>query len=206
MIEKMPKVSNPLTIIAIFAGLAEVAMTVTVGLLDGWNQTIFMWFAAAFPIGIAIGFFTVLIRKPALLYAPSDWQDERNAFRSYHNETELVTDVQELLSTMSDRLNQSTEAISPDEIAQLRKDADEALAQISELKKRGPGNELQGLIWEVFQEYPESKTANRIGQHLERNGHYVPDTILQRELDRMTASGLLGSKLITDVPVFWTKN
>ncbi|MBA2115385.1 hypothetical protein HOV93_25610 [Planctomycetes bacterium FF15] len=204
----MPKVSNPLTIIAIFAGLAEVAMTVTVGLLDGWNQTIFMWFTAAFPIGIAIGFFAVLIRKPALLYAPSDWQDESNAFRSYHNETKLVTDVQELVLTMSDRLNQSTETISPEEISQLRKDADEALVQLAELKKRTPlpMNELQEKILEVFHQNPEQKSTMRINQQLQQNGHYVSLPILNRELNRMRVTRLLGGIANEENPIFWVNS
>ncbi len=78
MIEKMRVVSNPLTIIAIFAALAEVAGTVVLGLVDISIQRIFVWFVMFFPILIVLLFFTTLNFNPKVLYAPSDFKDEAN--------------------------------------------------------------------------------------------------------------------------------
>jgi multidrug transporter EmrE-like cation transporter len=44
LVDKIQKVSNPLTIIAIFAGIAEVAATVALGLIEPEIQKKFIWF------------------------------------------------------------------------------------------------------------------------------------------------------------------
>lgn len=56
MIEKIRAVSNPLTIIAIFAALAEIAGTIMLGLVDATIQSIFVWFVMIFPILIVVLF------------------------------------------------------------------------------------------------------------------------------------------------------
>lgn len=78
MIEKLRAVSNPLTIIAIFAALAEVAGTIMLGLVDASIQGIFVWFVMLFPILIVVLFFATLNFNPKVLYAPSDYKDEDN--------------------------------------------------------------------------------------------------------------------------------
>ncbi len=78
MLEKVKKVSNPLTIIAIFAALAEVASSVVLVSLTESVQLIFVWFVMAFPFMLVLAFFVVLYKKPNNLYAPSDFKDEKN--------------------------------------------------------------------------------------------------------------------------------
>lgn len=78
MIEKLPKINNPLTIIAIFAGLAEVAGTAALSLMDGETQKIFIWFVMLFPAVLVILFFITLNFNAKVLYAPSDFKDEEN--------------------------------------------------------------------------------------------------------------------------------
>ena len=78
MIEKVGKISNPLTIIAIFAALAEVLGTVPVGLVSPNVQETFIRFLIAFPILIVVSFFIVLYKKPQVLYAPSDFKNEEH--------------------------------------------------------------------------------------------------------------------------------
>lgn len=72
------KVSNPLTIIAIFASLAEVASTGALVALDGSVQMVFIWFVMGFPVLLVITFFYTLWKKPTSLYAPSDYDKEEN--------------------------------------------------------------------------------------------------------------------------------
>lgn len=56
MVDKIKRVSNPLTIIAIFAGLAEVAATIALGLIDQSIQRIFIWFVMLFPMLLVVSF------------------------------------------------------------------------------------------------------------------------------------------------------
>lgn len=74
----MKKVSNPLTIIGIFAGIAEVAGTIVLPSLNYELQMVFIYYVMLFPIFLVVVFFIVLWKKPAVLYAPSDYNDERN--------------------------------------------------------------------------------------------------------------------------------
>lgn len=78
MIEKITKINNPLTIIAIFAGLAEIAGTVALGFLAGETQQIFIWFVMLFPAVLVLLFFLTLNFNAKVLYAPSDFKDEKN--------------------------------------------------------------------------------------------------------------------------------
>ena len=68
------KVSNPLTIIAIFAGLAEALATIALLGLPQELQGIFLYFVMAFPTLIVVLFFLVLCFNNTVLYAPGDYQ------------------------------------------------------------------------------------------------------------------------------------
>src|SRR5690606_11508692 len=70
------KVSNPLTIIAIFSGLAEILATVALIQLPPEIQSIFVYFVMAFPTALVLLFFFVLYFKNTVLYAPSDYEDQ----------------------------------------------------------------------------------------------------------------------------------
>lgn len=69
-------VSNPLTLIAIFAGLAEVAGTAVLPVVPAAIQTILVWYVIGFPILLVLLFFLTLNFNNRVLYAPSDYQDE----------------------------------------------------------------------------------------------------------------------------------
>lgn len=78
MTEKMKKVNNPLTIIAIFAMLAEVNATIVVGLIDKDLHSIFIWFIIGFPVLLVILFFITLNFNTKVMYSPSDFKDDKN--------------------------------------------------------------------------------------------------------------------------------
>ena len=71
-------VRNPLTVISIFAGLAEVAGTAILPFVSEANQSTYIWFLIIFPILLVILFFLTLNFNPKVLYAPSDFRDENN--------------------------------------------------------------------------------------------------------------------------------
>jgi hypothetical protein len=77
MLEKFRKVDNPLTIIAIFAGITEVAASVALPFLHQDTQQVFVWFLILFPFALIIAFFTTLNFNTRVLYAPSDYRDDK---------------------------------------------------------------------------------------------------------------------------------
>lgn len=91
------KVQNPLTIIAIFAGIAEVAgTTVLLGLpLD--VQKVFVWFVMIFPVALVCLFFIVLIFKHKVLYAPSDFSNEE-LFIQLIQKQQVISKANELVA------------------------------------------------------------------------------------------------------------
>lgn len=96
MIEKIGRINNPLTIIAIFAGLAEVSGTVVLPLLKENIQNTYVWFIMLFPIFLVALFFLVLYFKREVLYAPSDFREDSsfNRFfeRSSKDRLDIITD------------------------------------------------------------------------------------------------------------------
>ncbi len=78
MTEKIKSISNPLTIIAIFAALAEINATVSIGLVDKELQSIFIWFVILFPTLLISLFFLTLNFNTKVIYAPSDYKDDQS--------------------------------------------------------------------------------------------------------------------------------
>lgn len=87
MIDEIKKrsviVRNPLTVIAMFAGLAEVTAAIALPQLAEGVQKTFVWFVMGFPTLLVVLFFFVLWRKHHVLYAPSDFTDESNFMRHW---------------------------------------------------------------------------------------------------------------------------
>lgn len=71
-------IKNPLTVIGIFAGLAEIAGTAVLPFVAEANQTTYIWFLMLFPVFLVTLFFATLNFNPKVLYAPSDFADENN--------------------------------------------------------------------------------------------------------------------------------
>lgn len=78
MIEKIGHIKNPLTVIALFAGTAEVFGTVVLPFVDPKSQPEFISFLTTFPFFIAFLFFVTLWINHRVLYAPSDYRNEDN--------------------------------------------------------------------------------------------------------------------------------
>lgn len=87
MTDRIGHVKNPLTIIAIFAAIAEVNATVVISLIDENYQYIFVWFIMLFPALLVVLFFITLYFNHHVLYAPSDFKDEQNYFKGFKKAT-----------------------------------------------------------------------------------------------------------------------
>jgi hypothetical protein len=78
MTGKIKRINNPLTIIAIFAALAEVNATIAIGLIDKELHYIFIWFVILFPTILVILFFVTLNFNTKVMYSPSDYNDDKS--------------------------------------------------------------------------------------------------------------------------------
>lgn len=101
MVEKIGPVRNPLTIIAIFAGIAEISGTAVLPFVDPSLQSVYIWFLILFPGLLVVLFFLTLNFNHRVLYAPSDFQDENNFLRLFREPTaedrreKLLEEIQE---------------------------------------------------------------------------------------------------------------
>lgn len=78
MLEKVGHIRNPLTVIAIFAALAEVSGTIVLPFLDVALQGTYVWFLMLFPVLLVLAFFVTLNFNRRALYAPSDFREEKH--------------------------------------------------------------------------------------------------------------------------------
>ncbi|TGE29749.1 hypothetical protein [Hymenobacter metallicola] len=101
MTEKVGLIRNPLTIIAIFAGIAEVSGTIVAPLLEKENQKIFVWFLMFFPTLLIGLFFYILYNKNKVLYAPSDFADERHIAYIFDKEASKSVPVEVVYDSSS---------------------------------------------------------------------------------------------------------
>lgn len=112
MVEKIGTIKNPLTIIAIFAAIAEISGTLVLPFIAAANQSIYIWFLMGFPLLLVLLFFITLNFNHKVLYAPSDFKDEDNFFKSLRpatpseRENKLAHEVLEIekVSAISDEL------------------------------------------------------------------------------------------------------
>ncbi|MFZ6776516.1 hypothetical protein ACO0LD_06745 [Undibacterium sp. Ji83W] len=83
-------VKNPLSVIAIFAGIAEISGTAVLPHIAVANQALYIWFLMLFPTLLVCIFFLTLNFNHKVLYAPSDFKDEDN----FVNLLKKATDIE----------------------------------------------------------------------------------------------------------------
>lgn len=135
----MSKVSNPLTIVAIFASLAEVACSGALIALDGDVQSIFVWFVMLFPSALVLLFFVTLWWKPTSLYAPGDYADESNFLEAIGvtiNLSKTVASIKAAIDEMETKIKSNNGNRELElEIDALKKKLDSSQVQFSEAQK-----------------------------------------------------------------------
>lgn len=87
MLDKIGHIKNPLTVIAMFAAIAEVSGASVLPFIAPGNQATYIWFLMIFPVLLVLIFFATLNFNHKALYAPSDWKDESNFFRKFSDAT-----------------------------------------------------------------------------------------------------------------------
>ncbi|WP_159761407.1 hypothetical protein [Sphingomonas sp. 8AM] len=111
MIEKVGHIKNPLTVIAMFAGIAEVSGTVILPFLDKPVQATFVWFLMLFPLVLVCSFFGTLLTKHHVLYAPSDFKDE-SLFRDTFQPASIRLRAEKLAEEVNAELEPATVALA----------------------------------------------------------------------------------------------
>lgn len=209
MIERIRFIQNPLTIIAIFAGLAEIAGTAALASVDKELQSIFIWFVMGFPLFLVCLFFITLNFNPTVLYAPSDFRDEQNFLHILANRrvlkerVEVITkqieneyrkfserfanEVQEVRNTdrkkLEDDLNDALSEIRK-QLSSIQQSAD---AVVSEAGRQAfPKSKLQADILELLSSSKHEMTANQITDVLG-----MSENAINRALDRLCKRGLI---------------
>ncbi|WP_051621318.1 hypothetical protein [Leeuwenhoekiella sp. MAR_2009_132] len=124
MTEKVNRINSPLTIIAIFAALAEVNATIAIGLIDDNLHYIFIWFVIGFPTLLVLLFFITLNYNTKVMYSPSDFREDKNFIDSLYGQR---TDKNLLEESFEDN-SQSIEEIE----TKLIKSINEKIEQVSE--------------------------------------------------------------------------
>jgi len=105
LIEKVGHIKNPLTVIAMFAAIAEISGTTVLPFIEAENQGIYIWFLMLFPFFLVGTFFLTLNLNHEVLYAPSDYKNEDNFLKSLGKATtqekadKLREEVEEVEST-----------------------------------------------------------------------------------------------------------
>lgn len=150
-------IKNPLTIIAIFAGIVEISGTGVLPFLEVSHQGKYIWFLMLFPSMLVVLFFGALFFKREALYAPSDWRDEDNFFRKFAPASREEGDRK--LERELEETEVSVESSDDCDVT----DAREATsAQNSGESDQSPANTLQ------FQVTPKKRASSNISSRLQR--------------------------------------
>lgn len=92
--DKLKPIRNPLTVVAIFAGLAEAFSCLALPRLAPNLQAIFIWFVMLFPFMLVVLFFATLNWNHKVLYAPSDFHSDETFLKTFRQDAERIrTDI-----------------------------------------------------------------------------------------------------------------
>ncbi len=79
------KITNPMTVIAIFAAISETSAAVSLPFLDNKDREIYVWFLISFPFYLLFLFFITLNFNYRSLYSPSDFGKDKNFLKVIDN-------------------------------------------------------------------------------------------------------------------------
>ncbi|MGF6329013.1 hypothetical protein ABH909_001891 [Pseudomonas sp. BS3782 TE3695] len=85
MIKLKKRITNPMTIIAIFAALSETSAAVSLPFLDNEERKLYVWFLISFPFYLLFLFFVTLNFNYRSLYAPSDFVKDKHFIKAMEN-------------------------------------------------------------------------------------------------------------------------
>jgi len=80
------KITNPISVIAIFAFISETSAAVSLPFLDQDEREIYIWFLISFPFYLLFLFFITLNFNYRSLYAPSDFDNDKNFLKAFKDQ------------------------------------------------------------------------------------------------------------------------
>ncbi|WP_435037884.1 hypothetical protein [Pseudomonas neuropathica] len=98
MLKIKKKITNPMTVIAIFAAISETSAAISLPFLDNKDREIYVWFLISFPFYLLFLFFITLNFNYRSLYSPSDFDKDKNFLKVIDNndrENKRNTSIQE---------------------------------------------------------------------------------------------------------------
>jgi hypothetical protein len=82
MLKIKKKITNPMTVIAIFAAISETSAAVSLPFLENKEREIYVWFLIGFPFYLLLLFFVTLNFNYRSLYSPSDFEKDKNFLKA----------------------------------------------------------------------------------------------------------------------------
>lgn len=87
MLKLNKKIPNPISVIAIFAFISETSAAVSLPFLNNNEREIYVWFLITFPFYLLLLFFITLNFNYRALYAPSDFDNDKNFLKAFEETT-----------------------------------------------------------------------------------------------------------------------
>mgnify|MGYP000154695028 CR=1 FL=1 len=119
---KVAIIKNPLSVIAIFASVAEVSGAAILPFISSDNQGLYIWFLMIFPSILVLLFFATLNWNHKALYAPSDYKSDESFqenVNGHRSQREGIASMEKLIETkISEVLNSSDGTSTSENIAQ----------------------------------------------------------------------------------------
>ena len=85
MLKIKSKITNPMTVIAIFAAISEASAAVSLPFLDNKDREFYVWFLITFPFYLLFLFFMTLNFNYRSLYSPSDFETDKSFLKAIDN-------------------------------------------------------------------------------------------------------------------------
>ncbi|KKA09190.1 hypothetical protein VP02_05265 [Pseudomonas ogarae] len=104
MNKPLKTITNPMTLIAIFATLSETSAAISLPFLDDQDREYYLWFLISFPFYLLLLFFITLNFNYRSLYSPSDFRKNKHFIKTMDDspcrrkrQLRRADDVKELL-------------------------------------------------------------------------------------------------------------
>ncbi|MFZ3281483.1 hypothetical protein [Pseudomonas sp.] len=85
MLKIKSKITNPMTVIAIFAAISEASAAVSLPFLNNDDREFYVWFLITFPFYLLFLFFMTLNFNYRSLYSPSDFETDKSFLKAIDN-------------------------------------------------------------------------------------------------------------------------
>lgn len=108
-------VKNPLSVIAIFAGVAEISGTGVLPFISPENQYFYIWFLMSFPFTLVILFFATLNWNHKSLYAPSDYKSDESFLESLSRRNSRRTEIAMMEKIIEEKIEEGLNSAEVDQ-------------------------------------------------------------------------------------------